>query len=149
VSVPSDRSQGNGYEPRFDADYAYGRQGELLVADLLGQLGAGQASYEVKRERYANARFYVEEYQNPRGRGWKPSGINVTTAEYWVFVKPGGFVIWVPVVELRRLLDAGKGLAREERDGDNPTRGRLVYINSLLDRPPARADGSDAVPRLF
>jgi len=73
-------------EPRFDIDFAYGRQGELQIGDFLQWVANGDARVEVKRKRYLDHKLYVETACD-RGRTgcFEPSGITVTTAEVWVF----------------------------------------------------------------
>lgn len=121
-----------GYEPRWDHDRVYGEQGERVV-ESLRELGlAGRI--ETKRKRYADDEFYIELQQDPGRRGaFKPSGLNTTEAEYWAYViNSSGIVVFIPVVLLRDALRAGRGTRAEEDHGDNPTRGRLIGLNSLL-----------------
>ena len=98
---------GPGYQPRFDIDYADGRQGELLVRDVLRQIAAGDS------------------------RDYKLSGLATTDAEYWAFVKPNGCILLAPTFLLKdrcrhsRKVDGGLS-------GDNPTRGYLVGVPGLL-----------------
>lgn len=126
-----------GYEPRFDRDYRYGRQGELLVADLLTALAGGQGRVEVKRKRRLDSWLYVELMQDPGGTGtrWKDSGLNVTESEWWAHdVADTGVVIFLPTDFLRWVIRrTDHGHPREETDGNNPTRGRLLRVGWLLD----------------
>lgn len=123
-----------GYEPRFDHDYPYGRQGEFLVDDVMAWLAAGQAQIETKRKRRVDLRLYVECYQNPRRCGtWKPSGINVSTAEYWAYVVADtGCVLFIPRHLLLDAIDHQLGREAQETDGDNPTAGRLIHLGQIL-----------------
>lgn len=127
----------DGYEPRFDRDYAYGRQGELLVHNVLEQLAAGQGQVEVKRSRYADLVVFVELQQKPRGAShYKPSGLSTTSAEYWAFVKPGGLFVLIPTETLRREAayrsEHGATLVNGGLTGDNPTRGLRIYLPNLF-----------------
>lgn len=88
---------------------------------------------EVKLDRYDNDRVYVELEQQPRRGAWKPSGLNVTTADCWVFVKGVTGVMLVVPTELLRAADRRDlGQLRPAADGDNPTRGRVLRIAQLL-----------------
>lgn len=135
----------SGYEPRFDRDYMFGLQGELLVEDVLDQVARGHARVEVKRSRFYDTTLYVELEQNAHRRGrWKPSGLRVTDSEYWAFVKPGGVFTLVPVALLTRAVEErllrGQSLVTGGDDGDNPTRGLLIPLDALIrlaqDSPP-------------
>jgi hypothetical protein len=119
------------WRPDFDLDYQAGRQGELLVADVLRQIANGDARIEVKTERYANWFVFVEVQQKPRGCDWRPSGIATTSAEYWAFVKPNGCIILAQTEELRKHI-AKSQLVGGGENGDNPTRGVLVNVALLV-----------------
>lgn len=125
--------------PKYDftKDLAYGEQGEATVKTFLEALSAG--SFEVKQDRHRNGRMVVETQQNPRGKGWKDSGINVTQATWWVYIfSPAAFV----VVEVARLKKYLKRNHWEESDkkifapnSDNPTKGFLLmdyHVKELL-----------------
>jgi hypothetical protein len=123
----------DGKEPRFDRDYDYGRQAELAIDDLLTRLARGQARLEVKRKSKPDAWFYVETEHNPFGRRWQPSGASTSEAEAWVFVVADtGVEVLVPFSLIRRALDRGLGTFKECKQGDCPTRGRLLHIEHLL-----------------
>jgi hypothetical protein len=121
------------YEPRFDRDYAYGRQGELLVDGLLAALDRGDARVETKRKGIRDCVVYVELEQNAFGRGeWKPSGAAKTEAEAWVYVVADTDIMFViPLARIRRALDLGLGTP-SSCDSDNPTRGVLLNVGLLL-----------------
>lgn len=126
----------------FKKDLAYGQEGESLVSSFLDSLSGG--SFEVKSDRYRNGRMVVETDQNPRAaRGpdgelvWKKSGINITTAKWWVYVfSPSqGFVI-VEVERLKRFLRKNSHKFNEstKRDlggADNPARGFLLMSQDV------------------
>ena len=76
----------------FTKDLAFGHEGEEIVKTFLADLSNG--SFEVKYDRYRNGRIFVEFEQNPHNSGWKPSGIAVTKARWWVYLfSPSAFVI--------------------------------------------------------
>jgi len=69
----------------FDLDFGYGRKGEQLVEALLTE----GKTVEVKRDRkwWATNNIYIEvECWFNKSKSWEPSGLMVTTAEYWAFV---------------------------------------------------------------
>jgi hypothetical protein len=72
-------------EPRFDLDYAYGRQGELQIGEFLEWIANGNGQVEVKRKRFLDLDFYVETHCDKGRKGnYQPSGISVTTAKMGV-----------------------------------------------------------------
>ena len=129
----------NGYEPRFDRDYAYGHQGELLVADMLQALKDGHGRVETKTKRRLDDRIYVEIEQDPGGTDdrWKDSGLTVTEAEWWAYsINNTGMVIFIPTDLLRWARAQGAGRLVTTTEGDNPTRGwlfRLAWLIQELD----------------
>jgi hypothetical protein len=130
-----------GYQPshdidRFDfsKDLAYGQEGEDAIREFLTALGLG--NFEVKRDRYRNGNMVVETEQNPRHSGWKPSGINVTTAHWWVYMYSlSGFVI-ISVPRLKKFLEKNKDylpIKDLAPNSDNPARGYLLYPQYVMD----------------
>ena len=118
----------------FTKDLAFGHEGEEIVNTFLSSLSAG--SFEVKYDRYRNGRMVVETHQNPRGQGWKPSGINVTTAHWWVYLFSPGAFISVSVGRLKKYLVMNKdNLTKKEfaPNSDNPTRGFLLFPPNITD----------------
>ncbi len=124
--------------PNFEADLAFGHKGEESIKNFLQSLISN--SSEVKTDRYRNGRMVVETDQNPYNRGWKKSGINVTTAQWWVYIYSLGeaFVI-VSVDRLKRYLRANPSRFNENtkgdfaRNSDNPTRGFLLEPDEVMD----------------
>ena len=129
----------------FKTDLAYGEKGERVVLGFLEQMSGG--SFEVKTDRYRNGRMVVETQQNPQGwvddhgdRIWVESGINVTTAKWWVYqyATDGAFYM-VSVARLKRFLKANRQQFNERtktqfgKDTDNPTLGYLLNVNHVLD----------------
>ena len=129
----------------FKRDLAYGEKGERVVLEFLEQMSGG--SFEVKTDRYRNGRMVVETQQNPQGwvddygdRIWVESGINVTTAKWWVYqyATDGAFYM-VSVARLKRFLKANRQQFNERtktqfgKDTDNPTLGYLLNVNHVLD----------------
>lgn len=128
----------------FKKDLAYGQQGESLVSTFLDDLSDG--SFEVKSDRYRNGRMVVETDQNPRGyrdangvQVWNKSGINITTAKWWVYIfSPEGAFIVVSVARLKRYLRAFperfNGSNKISLGGaDNPAKGFLLMPEDVQD----------------
>lgn len=129
----------SGYQPSHDIDkfvfsddLKFGLQGEQMVTDFLHDLEAG--SFEVKYDRYRNGRMVVETDQNPRGTGWKPSGINVTQATWWVYVFAPHTFTAVQVARLKKFLRINQLGKRDfAPTSDNPARGYLLYPQHVTD----------------
>jgi hypothetical protein len=130
----------------FKDDLAYGEMGESLVLGFINSLKESQI--EVKTDRYRNGKMVVETHQCPGAVKdkdgifiWKPSGINVTTAKWWVYIyglENGAFVA-VPVDRLKRYLKARPSIFCETKkmifagDSDNPAKGYLLTPNQVMD----------------
>ena len=128
----------------FKKDLSFGHQGEDLITGFLDSLSAG--SFEVKTDRYRNGRMVVETNQNPKAIKdnnnepiWVPSGINVTTAKWWVYVfaLDGSFVM-VDTSRLKRYLRMNNKKFNESTKkplggSDNPARGFLLMANDVQD----------------
>lgn len=128
----------------FAADLAFGHVGEDYVRRFLLAITTGD--YEVKTDRYRNGRMVIETNQNPRGmvdsennRMWVPSGINVTTAKWWVYVfSLDGAFIMLDVDRVKRYLRLNRDKFNESTkinlgSLDNPARGFLLYPNHVSD----------------
>ena len=101
----------------FKKDLEYGQQGEKFVQSFLDSLSGG--AFEVKTDRYRNGRMAIEVEQNPYRKTdeegnqvWKPSGINVTKARWWVYVytldgKEGAFAV-ISVKRLKKYIKKNK-----------------------------------------
>lgn len=133
-------------ERRFDfkTDLAYGEAGENLISGFLDCLSDG--SFEVKSDRYRNGRMVIETYQNPRGavdqngeKIWVPSGINVTTAKWWVYIySPEGAFVIIDVARLKRYLRSNSdrfnpSKRRNFGGSDNPAVGYLIEKEDVMD----------------
>lgn len=127
----------------FRKDLSYGESGEELVKSFFEMLSDG--AFEVKSDRYRNGRMVIETDQNPRGaldengnKIWVKSGINVTTAKWWVYIyaMDGSFVV-ISVERLKRFLrkNQDKFNQNTKRDfggEDNPAKGFLVYPDDVM-----------------
>ena len=119
-------------EPRFDIDLKYGRQAELLFGDYLDWIAAGNGRVEIKRKRYLDMNFYVEqECDKGRTGAYTPSGINVTDADLWVFmIQDTGIALCIPTSILRSAMQ--HGYPKQAQEGNCPTKGMLVHIGAIL-----------------
>lgn len=131
---------------RFDfaKDLEYGLRGEEFVSSFLEQVSHGD--FEVKSDRYRNGRMVIETNQNPKAaKGedghpvWVTSGINVTTASWWVYIfSPAGAFVVVSVSRLKKYLRLNAELFNESTKrslggADNPARGFLLYPGHVQD----------------
>lgn len=124
--------------PNFLQDLAHGEQGEAAIKQFLQDLSQG--AIEVKTDRYRNGRIVIETNQKPIGQDWKPSGINVTTATWWVYqYHLDGAFITIRTDRLKRYLRANKQRYNEHTKqtmgtkGDNPTKGWLLQPEEVQD----------------
>lgn len=128
----------------FKKDLSFGHKGEDMVTKFLDSMSSG--SFEVKTDRYRNGRMIVETNQNPKGikddNGepiWVSSGLNVTTAKWWVYVFAlDGSFIMVDTSRLKRYLRHNKNKFNEATKknlggADNPARGFLLMSTDVQD----------------
>jgi hypothetical protein len=118
----------------FSDDLKFGKKGEELTRDFLQSIADG--SFEVKTDRYRNGRMVVETEQNPRKTGWKPSGINVTEASWWVYIYClDGAMIAVSVDRLKRYISRlpKSRLKNFAWNSNNPSRGFLLVPEEVMD----------------
>lgn len=128
----------------FSKDLEYGQAGEGLVRSFLESIS--KSDFEVKSDRYRNGRMVIETNQNPKGARdesgaqiWVPSGINVTTAKWWVYIySPEGAFVTVNVGRLKRYLRANKDKFNDKTKrnfggADNPAIGFLLEPTDVID----------------
>ena len=132
--MPTETKLVNKPEPRFDRDYVYGRQGELLTDDYLSWIARGNGRVEVKTKRTLDFEFYIEtECDKGRQGRYAPSGINGTEADAWAFVVgETGLAIILPTSLLRAALNHPSARPKEGPRGNCPTRGMLVNLGAIL-----------------
>lgn len=125
----------DGYEPRFDIDYAFGKQAEFWVADIIRAIGTERV--EVKHDaRCADTGNVYVETECRRGGRWCKSGISTTTAELWAFVLDAGSCCFFVSTERLKLVcrtlwkDPTKRV--ECPRGSHPTKGLRVPVSRLL-----------------
>ena len=114
----------------FDLEFAYGREGEVLVREIL----TGGVTVEVKRDRrwvetgniYIETAFYSRSTYN-----WVESGLMKTKADRWAFVLEG-LVIIVSTDDLKKAIDK-YGRPISNKIEPNPSKGFLITINDLIE----------------
>ena len=133
-------------KPDFELDLIFGELGEDLVRTFVSNICAG--NIEVKTDRYRNGRMVIETHQH-RFKAecpgiaepyWKLSGINVTEADWWVYVfnLEGSFII-VKVERLKKFLPLNKFRYNDDTkrlfaaESDNPTKGWIVEPSQVID----------------
>lgn len=141
-----------GYNPnfdlaasQFDVDLAFGHEGEDLIKTFVSNMCAG--NIEVKTDRFRNGKMVVETQQHSRHSihedpdcFWKLSGINVTMADWWVYVfsLEGSFIV-VKVARLKKFLRINKHIYNETTkilfapESDNPAKGWLIQPTQVID----------------
>ena len=115
----------------FDNDYRDGLVGESLTAEII-QTAEVKTDYQWQR----TGNFYIEYecfYNNINA--WAPSGIEVTTANYWSLVMPirnkKPIVLDIPTSLLKKVC---KGASKAEmNDGLNPSKGYLVKVSQIFE----------------
>lgn len=130
----------------FNRDLAFGEQAEGVIREFLECILRG--TVEVKADRYRNGKMVIETHQHRRKADrsgveedfWYPSGINVTTADWWVYnYSPKESFVIVSVPRLRRFLRANKHKYNESskrtfaQSSDNPSKGWLLSPNEVMD----------------
>ncbi len=127
------------WNPHFDHDLERGKVGENLLDTFLGDLANG-AKFEVKTDYLAweTGNFYIETWQwNWSDRSdIRPSGINVTTADWWVFAGPNGNgFIAIRTSDLKDIIRDTDPREVEQpitNDYTNASKGRLVKVSDVL-----------------
>lgn len=126
----------DGYVPNWDIDSAVGRQGELLVADIIQALRDG-ASIEIKTDDAASkyGRIYLER-RCLYGGQYLPSGIANTSAELWAQVLASEVVVIAPTWRFKQAaLKAwqSSALRKDMPRGSHPTKGIVIPLRYLLE----------------
>lgn len=133
------------YQPSHDIEYkagrsvnwkndlAIGKKGEKIFKAFLDSFD--DAKFEVKFDQYRNGRMVIEVEQNPRGKGWKPSGLMVTEAEWWIYIfSPDAFVA-IETERLKKFLEINDKIEKKTFavNTENPTRGYLLFPEHVSD----------------
>jgi hypothetical protein len=128
--------------PNFLKDLAFGEAGEDVVRKFIEDIASGDI--EVKTDRYRNGKMVIETEQWPRQRlkedgteDWVVSGINVTTAKWWVYQYhlDGAFLV-VAVDRIKRYLRKNYSTLSKvtfASSSDNPSKGFLLLPAHVSD----------------
>lgn len=115
----------------WDNDYRDGLVGESLTAEII-KTAEVKTDYQWQK----TGNFYIEYecWYNNDGK-WKPSGIEVTEANYWSLVMPvrdlKPVVLDVPTSLLKKLCKQSP--KAEMNDGANPSKGYLVKVSQIFE----------------
>lgn len=123
------------YEPRFDIDLARGWKAEAWTGEVVEGLRNGRV--EVKADdRFADTgNLYVEYACRGRDGLWRDSGIALPDGSHvWVFRLHGQVAVVITADLLRRVVrrQIRHGRIAEHPFGENPTKGALVPLSTLL-----------------
>jgi hypothetical protein len=122
-------------QPHFLRDLGFGRKGEKKIESFLEDIIGGHL--EVKTDRYRNGRMVLEVAQKPKDQEWKPSGVMVTKAKWWVYQYglDGAFNI-IAVDRIKRYIKSikkSKELKLFGLRGDNHSQGYLLEPEDVID----------------
>jgi hypothetical protein len=125
------------YQPAFDIDYTRGLVGENLTKTFLNDLAGSLIEVKTDYRAHETGNVYVETHQYPKGQReyHEPSGINLSTADWYVFAGPAntGFIAIKKAELLTLVRDSPRAEIAANNINSNQTRGRLVRIQHLLD----------------
>ena len=126
-----------GYEPRFDIDFARGLIGENLVAGLPEAIQKGTVEVKTDYRAVDTGNFYIEtwQYSKEDESDKRQSGINTTEADSWAFVIPQTEAIFLIKTEHLKAL-MYKNNYKETRQpkinaNTNASIGRLVPVKDM------------------
>ena len=125
----------NPYEPRFDIDYQRGLVGEHLVGSFLEALSGSRIEVKTDHRVLETGNVFVETHQQVFGQDWKPSGINVSEAEFYCFAGPSsnGFIT-IKTALLKELAGASPRANVNSRSTESSAaRGRIVRVSDILE----------------
>jgi hypothetical protein len=123
------------YEPRFDIDYQRGLIGERLVGSFLEALSGSRIEVKTDHRVLETGNVFVETHQQVFGQDWKPSGINVSEAEFYCFAGPSsnGFIT-IKTSLLKELAGASPRANVNSRSTESSAaRGRIVRVSDILE----------------
>ena len=123
-----------GYQPHFDIDYARGQIGEKLVGTFLEALSGSKIEVKTDYRVLETGNVYVEIYQQNLGGEWKPSGLNITEADWFVFAGPSGkgFVAIDRAELMKLVIPAPRANQPIKSSNTNASRGALVKIDEII-----------------
>ena len=111
------------------------KSGEDLFEEFIKSLD--DADFEIKRDMYRNGRMVVEMEQKPKDKDWKPSGLAVTKAKWWIYLFSDDAFVAVEVARLNKYLEINNNIPLKTFApySANPTKGYLLMpedVNLLL-----------------
>lgn len=125
----------SGYQPHFDIDYRRGLVGEHLVGSFLESLAGSLIEVKTDYRAHETGNVYVEGWQQNVAGDWYRSGINVSTADFYVFAGPNadGFI----AIRKERLMELAMAAPRAEILVNNrntrATKGRIVKVAEIIE----------------
>ena len=83
---------------------------------------------------YRNGRMVVEMEQRPKGKDWKPSGLAVTKAKYWVYMFSADAFSIIEVARLKKYLEINNKIPMKTFApySANPTKGYLLMEEDVI-----------------
>jgi hypothetical protein len=124
------------YQPDFDLDFRRGRVGEELVNTFLKAVEGSTIEVKTDSRIAETGNLYIETYQfsKPDQSDKRPSGINISKADFWAFATPDdtGFFV-VRADALKNLLREGDYPVKAQPIVSNKTNGSLGRIVPLRD----------------
>ena len=124
------------YQPDFDLDFRRGRVGENLVNSFLQSLEGGTVEVKTDSRIAETGNLYIETYQfsKPDMSDKRPSGINISKADFWAFATPNetGFII-IKAEALKKLLKEGNYPVKSQPIANEKTNGSIGRIVPLRD----------------
>lgn len=116
------------YCSNFRHDLELGQVAEKEIGALLSE-----KKIEIKKDMLAKKTGNVFVEYMSRG---KVSGVDRSEADYYCFVVES-LIIFLPLLELKKLIEPFKGTKRDVRGGDNNTsRGILLPLTTLIPSTP-------------
>jgi len=126
-----------GYEPRFDIDFARGLIGENLVSGLPQAIQSGTVEVKTDYRAVETGNFYIETWQYGKEdeSDKRQSGINTTQADFWAFVIPQTQAFFFIKTDHLKILMTNNNY-RETRqpkinENTNASIGRLVPVMDM------------------
>lgn len=82
---------------------------------------------------HRNGRLVVEMEQKHRDQDWKPSGLAVTTAKWWVYLFSDDAFLVVEVARLKKYIEINSDMEKKTfaPRSYNPTRGYLLMAEDV------------------
>jgi hypothetical protein len=108
------------------------KSGEDLFEEFIKSLD--DADFEIKRDMYRNGRMVVEVEQKPKDKDWKPSGLAVTKAKYWVYMFSADAYAVIEVARLKKYLKINNKIPLKTFApySANPTKGYLLMEEDVI-----------------